>query len=120
MTQTELATLLGVARQSLNRMLGELQRDGLLRVEGSGTSRAGGSNGAASTLSGRGRVAVTDVTDKFNRGRHTCEMMRPQILERCLITGDARAFSGCAATRCRSTTRPSGLLSSINPHRRKP
>ncbi len=38
MTQTELATLLGVARQSLNRVLGELQRDGLLRVEGSGTS----------------------------------------------------------------------------------
>ena len=34
----ELAAQLGVARQSLNRALGELQRRGLIRVVGSGTT----------------------------------------------------------------------------------
>lgn len=33
-TQGELAEQLGVARQSLNRALGGLQRDGLIRVRG--------------------------------------------------------------------------------------
>ena len=37
-TQSELATHLGVARQSLNRALGDLQRRGLIRVEDSGTT----------------------------------------------------------------------------------
>lgn len=36
-TQSDLAAQLGVARQSLNRALGELQRRGLIRVEGQGT-----------------------------------------------------------------------------------
>ena len=38
LTQSDLAAELGVARQSLNRALGELQRRGLIRVAGSGTS----------------------------------------------------------------------------------
>jgi CRP/FNR family transcriptional regulator, cyclic AMP receptor protein len=38
LTQTEMAAHLGVARQSLNRVLGEFQRQGLIRVEGSGRS----------------------------------------------------------------------------------
>ena len=38
LTQGELAAHLGVARQSLNRALGELQRRGLIRVEDSGRS----------------------------------------------------------------------------------
>lgn len=38
LTQSELAAQLGVARQSLNRALGELQRRGLVRVVGSGTT----------------------------------------------------------------------------------
>lgn len=37
-TQGELAAQLGVARQSLNRALSELQRRGLIRVVGSGTT----------------------------------------------------------------------------------
>jgi CRP/FNR family transcriptional regulator, cyclic AMP receptor protein len=37
-TQGELAAQLGVARQSLNRALGDLQRRGLIRVEESGTA----------------------------------------------------------------------------------
>jgi CRP/FNR family transcriptional regulator, cyclic AMP receptor protein len=36
-TQSELAAQLGVARQSLNRALGQLQEQGLIRVEESGT-----------------------------------------------------------------------------------
>ena len=38
LTQSELAVQLGVARQSLNRVLGELQRQGLIRVQHSGRS----------------------------------------------------------------------------------
>lgn len=38
LTQGELAAQMGVARQSLNRALGELQRQGFIRVERSGTS----------------------------------------------------------------------------------
>jgi CRP/FNR family transcriptional regulator, cyclic AMP receptor protein len=38
LTQSDLAAQLGVARQSLNRTLGELQRHGLIRIEHSGTS----------------------------------------------------------------------------------
>ena len=37
-TQSELAARLGVARQSLNRALGELQRRGLIRVEAQGAN----------------------------------------------------------------------------------
>lgn len=40
LTQGGLAAQLGVARQSLNRALGDLQRRGLIRVERSGTSIA--------------------------------------------------------------------------------
>ena len=38
LTQSEMAAQLGVARQSLNRVLGELQRQGLIRVQDSGRS----------------------------------------------------------------------------------
>ena len=38
LTQSEMAAQLGVARQSLNRVLGELQRHGLIRVQDSGRS----------------------------------------------------------------------------------
>jgi CRP/FNR family cyclic AMP-dependent transcriptional regulator len=38
LTQSELAAQLGVARQSLNRALGDLQRQGLIRIEDSGRS----------------------------------------------------------------------------------
>jgi CRP/FNR family transcriptional regulator, cyclic AMP receptor protein len=64
-TQGELAAQLGVARQSLNRALGDLQRRGLIRVEESGTAVELLDRMALRRLAvGSTPAAVTYVTDK--------------------------------------------------------